>query len=227
MTNLTLRRLTMLGAMFPDIPAIARQFAEIRPFGGARVIVADPNWKFQDWSENGDKRKTPGHHYECRPLEWIMALPVEALAAKDCLLVLWATNPMLREAIQTIDAWGFTYKTAGTWVKRTTHGKVAYGMGRRLRSSNEPFLIATRGAPPVAEAFRSAVVTGASDDDPIASLGLTIEAQAREHSRKPDEVFEMARAMVPEGPAVELFSRQRRPGWTVWGDEVDKFSEAG
>ncbi len=220
------------GKQFPDIQAIAKDWAALRPYMGARIIVADPNWKLRDWSEAGDKTKTPDHHYQCRSLEWIQALPVASLAAQNCLLFLWATNPMLPQALQAVDAWGFEFKTSGTWVKRTKHGKLGYGTGRRLRSSNEPFIIAVRGKPAVASAVRSALLTysdgeaaGICEEDPLSSLGLTIEAKTRQHSRKPEETFDMVRQMVHEGPAIELFSRQKRKGWITWGDQSDKFDE--
>lgn len=214
-----------------DMTATALGFAQIRPYGGASLIVADPPWRHNDWGA-GDKRKTPGHHYKTQPMGWIEDLPVEVLAAKNCLLWLWATAPLLPAALQVADAWGFEFKTAGVWVKRSAHGKLAMAMGRRLRSCHEPFILATKGQPRVAGAIRSALIghETAEDEgitlvDPFASIGVTIEAVRREHSRKPDLAFEAARQCV-EGPAIEVFGRQQREGWIVWGDQSDKFSEA-
>lgn len=214
-----------------DDSSPAKSFTAIRPYGGARLIMADPPWRHLDWSTGGNKAKTPGHQYQTQSLAWIEALPVEVLAAHDCLLWLWATAPLLPQAIGVAQAWGFEFKTCGVWVKRTVHGKLAIGTGRRLRSSHEPFILAARGKPPVATAVRSALVTygrGAAilnDADPFTSIGVTVEAVRREHSRKPDEAYEAARKCV-EGPSVELFARERREGWTVWGNETDKFTEA-
>lgn len=206
------------------------QFLGMRPHGGFNMIMADPPWRFDLRSEAGEE-KAPQAHYPCEDTDAICALPVEAIAAKDCLLWLWATNPMLPDALRVIEAWGFEYKTAGTWVKRTTRGKDAFGTGYVLRSSNEPFLIATRGAPKTTKSTRSTVPTY---DDGFHALGeggvwpagsITIEAKVREHSRKPEEAFEAAENLIPDARRIELFSRQFRQGWSVWGNEVGKFDD--
>jgi N6-adenosine-specific RNA methylase IME4 len=170
------------------------------------LIMADPPWRFDNWSAAGE-RKNAKAHYACASLDWIKALPVADLAARDCVLWLWATNPMLPRALEVMAAWGFTFKTAGHWVKRTRHGKLAFGTGYVLRCAGEPFLIGTRGKPKTARNVRSVV-----------------EGPAREHSRKPDEAFAAAEMMMPGARRIELFSRQERPGWKVWGDEVGRFS---
>lgn len=208
-----------------------REFLDMRPHGGFNMIVADPPWRFDLRSEAGEE-KAPQAHYTCLDIDTLCALPVEALAAEDCLLWLWATNPMLPDALRVIEAWGFKFKTAGTWVKRTTRGKDAFGTGYILRSANEPFIIATRGAPKTTRSTRSTVPTY---DDGFHALGdggnwpagsITIEAKIREHSRKPDEAFEAAENLMPEAQRIELFSRQVRPGWKAWGNEVGRFNAA-
>ncbi len=117
----------------------------------------------------------------------------------------------------------------GTWVKRTKHGKDAFGTGYVLRSSNEPFLIGTRGSPKTTKSTRSTVPTyddGFHEEQPFAASSITIEAIAREHSRKPDEAFVAAERLIPDAQRIELFSRQSRQGWTVWGNETEKFDAA-
>jgi N6-adenosine-specific RNA methylase IME4 len=188
--------------------------------------MADPAWRF-DLRSGAGEAKAPQAHYECMSLEAISDLPVEAVAAPDCLLWLWAINPMLPAALSVMEAWGFEFKTAGTWVKRTVHGKDAFGTGYVLRSSNEPFLIGTRGRPKTTRATRSTVSTNdeafarCTADWPIGSV--TIEAQVREHSRKPEEAFAAAEALMPDARRLELFSRASRPGWAAWGNEAGKF----
>lgn len=183
------------------------------PFGSLKplsfdFIMADPPWQFENWSKKGE-HKNASAKYECQSLDWIKALPVSQLARRDCVLWLWATNPMLPQAIETMEAWGFTFKTAGTWVKRTKTGKMAFGTGYLLRSANEPFLIGTVGEPTVARNIRSA-----------------LEGPVREHSRKPDEAYAIAEAMMPSAlHRADLFSRQVRPGWSGWGNETEKFKE--
>lgn len=169
------------------------------------LIMADPPWLYENWSHKGDKKNAKAH-YECMPLDSIKALPVSHLAAGDCLLWLWATNPMLPQALEVMAAWGFTFKTAGTWVKRTARGGLAFGTGYVLRSASEPFLIGTVGSPRTSKSVRSVV-----------------EGPVREHSRKPDESFAAAEALVPGVPKLELFSGENRHGWDHWGNETGKF----
>lgn len=113
-----------------------------------------------------------------------------------------------------MQSWGFTFKTAGTWakmsktwVKGQKDGKQAFGSGYVLRSACEPFLIGTIGKPKTTPVVRSCVM-----------------AAVREHSRKPDEAFTEAERLMPFAKRLELFSRQERPGWDVFGDEITKFN---
>lgn len=185
---------------------IIQQFYDLRPAGGYGLIMADPPWSFAVRSDKGVTDKGAGGQYSCQPLSWVAALPVSVLAADDCLLWLWATNPMLPQAMAVLDAWGFTFKTAGHWVKRTRHGKLAFGTGYILRCAGEPFLIGTRGEPRTRRSTRS-----------------VIEGPLREHSRKPDETFRAAEQLMPDARRIELFSRQRRPGWDAWGNQTGRF----
>lgn len=191
-------------------PPLAWQFSELRPFGrGFDLIMADPPWSFGLWSAKGQE-KSADAQYATQDLAWIKAMPVPILAADNCLLWLWATHPMLPHALEVIEAWGFTFKTSGVWVKRTTHGKLGFGTGYILRCASEPFLIATKGR----------VRT-------VRNVRTVIEGKVRKHSQKPEEAFhEASRLLDPEhypegGPLrIELFSRTNRPGWKHWGDEA-------
>lgn len=211
---------------FPEMTQIAVDFARIRPFGGAYFLMADPPWHFEDWSPKGDKRKSVSHHYETQHLDWIMRLPVDALVGPKCILWLWATNPMIPQALDVMQAWGFEYSTMGHWNKRTATGKLAFGGGRRLRSSSEPFILATRGNPRVqCRSIRSVI---SEEDEAVIDLAeadVVIDALRREHSRKPEPAYAAAEAMSPEQPRVELFARQRRDGWISWGSETEKFPQ--
>ncbi len=176
------------------------------PFGDLvplryEVILADPPWYFRNRSAKGEI-KNPVSHYSCMEIEAIAALAVNQLAAPDCLLWMWATWPMLPQALDVMAAWGFTYKTGGDWHKTTKHGKTAFGTGYLLRSASEPYLLGTLGAP------RS---------QSKSERGL-IMAELREHSRKP---------VFPDSWRCELFARAPRPNWSAWGDEAGKFQEAG
>ena len=134
-------------------------------------------------------------------------MPVSHLASRDCVLWLWATNPMLPDAFELMKRWGFRFKTAGHWSKKTANGKQAFGTGYILRCAGEPFLIGTIGEPKTTRSVRS-----------------VIEGPVREHSRKPDEAFAAAEALMPGARRIELFSRQEREGWDVFGDETEKFA---
>lgn len=190
------------GAAYSDFGAIP-----ILRYG---MIMADPPWRFINRSSRGEA-KNPSAQYRCMNLEEIADLPVSHLAAPDCLLWLWATNPMLPQALDVLRAWGFEFKTAGHWVKRTRTGKLSFGTGYVLRSAGEPFLIGAIGSPK----------TGARN-----IRSILVEAERREHSRKPEAAFRAAEALVPGVQRLELFSRSPRPGWDVFGDETGKFGEA-
>lgn len=184
------------------------EFSDLRPVGGFDLIMADPPWPYEMRSEKGYAR-SPEAHYDTMPVADIKAMPVESLAAKDCLLWLWALDTQLPQALEVIAAWGFTYKTGGHWAKVGTSGKQAFGLGYLLRNAGEPFLIATRGAPKVQRCVRSVII-----------------APSREHSRKPDKAFAEAERLMPDARRLELFSRQSREGWTTWGREQHLFDEA-
>lgn len=181
-------------------------FGDMKPFS-FDLIMADPPWLFENYSKAGEAKNACAQ-YDCMSLDDIKAMPVSHLAGGDCLLWLWATNPMLPQAFEVMSAWGFTFKTAGTWVKHTVNGKLAFGTGYIHRCANEPWLIGTLGSPKCARNVRSVV-----------------EARVREHSRKPDEAFAAAEMLMPSARRVELFSRERRPGWSHWGNETGKFGE--
>lgn len=181
------------------------------PFGSLEpnaygMIMADPPWDFSNWSKKGE-RKNAKAHYRCLPLAEIKAFPVAELAAPDTVLWMYGTNPMIDQQIDCMKAWGFVFKTMGTWVKTTRLGKIAFGTGYIFRSASEPVLIGTRGNPKTTRSVRSVFF-----------------GEAREHSRKPEEGYAMAERLVPGVRRVELFSRTDRPGWDSWGAEKGKFN---
>lgn len=183
-------------------------FGDLRMFGYSALLV-DPPWRFSNYSTKGEA-KNPVAHYACMSLDDIAALPVHQLAAPDCAMLMWATAPLLPDAIELMRRWGFTFKSAGAWAKQSSTGeKWTFGTGYCFRSAAEFFLLGTIGKPKV----RSR------------SVRNLIVAPIREHSRKPDEQYEIVEQLF-EGPYCEVFSRSTRPGWDSWGNEVGKFDAA-
>ena len=172
-----------------------------------RLIYADPPWTFATYSAKG-KGRSPEAYYDCLSLADLKNLPVGEWAAEDAVLLLWATDPLLEKAFEVIRAWGFTYKTVGFyWVKQNRSGAGFFtGLGFWTRANPEPCLLATRGNPK-----RKA-----------ADVPKLVISPRREHSRKPDEVYERIERLC-EGPYLELFARTTRPGWDAWGAEVGLF----
>jgi len=179
-----------------------------------RVIYADPPWYFKNFSEKGTGRN-PVAHYDCMSIEDLSRLPIYKWAAKDCVLFLWVTDPILDQAIELIEDWGFKYKTVGFyWIK--TNKKVDpekmskksffTGLGYWTRANPEQCLIATRGAPP-----RKAK-----------NIPRLLISPRREHSRKPDEVYNLIKKLC-NGPYLELFARKTQKGWDSWGKEKKLF----
>ena len=178
------------------------------------AILADPPWTFQTWSQAG-KDRSPEKHYGVMDTEELLKMPVGEVSAKDCMLFMWICWPQLPEALAIISQWGFQYKTcAFCWMKAHTQqidifrddSDVQVGMGYYTRSNSEVCLLATRGKP---KRLNADVRQG-------------IIAPRREHSRKPDGVHERIERLVA-GPYLELFARQKREGWTTWGNQTDKF----
>jgi N6-adenosine-specific RNA methylase IME4 len=181
-------------------------FGSLKMFGYS-AILADPPWYFRNFSAKGEI-KNPVAHYACMSTADIAALPVSQLAAPDCALLMWATAPMLPDAIDLMRAWGFTFKSAGAWAKQSSTGNAwAFGTGYCFRSAAEFFLLGTLGKPKV----RSR------------SVRNLIVAPVREHSRKPEDQYAMVEQLFA-GPYAEVFSRANRAGWDSFGDETGKFA---
>lgn len=183
------------------------------PFGDLRpisydLIVADPPWRFRTWGEH-NQHKSASRHYALMTTAAIEALPVERLAQKDCLLLLWATGAMLPQALSTMAAWGFKYKSLMSWRKTTLSGKVRMGTGYWTRSMHEPILLGTIGNPSKVSGFPS-----------------LFDGIAREHSRKPSEFYNLVRRHSTGLRCADLFSREHHEGFDGWGHEIGKFNEA-
>lgn len=166
------------------------------------IIYADPPWSYKDKKCNGACE----FHYETMNINDICQLPISQISAEDSVLFLWVTYPMLQEAMQLINAWGFKYKTIGfQWVKQNKSGNgFFFGLGRWTRGNTECCLIATKGKPKRVNN----------------SVGQLIISPLQAHSKKPDETREKIIELMGNLPRIELFARQYTDGWDCWGNEV-------
>jgi N6-adenosine-specific RNA methylase IME4 len=167
------------------------------------VIYVDPPWRFTTYSAAG-RGRTADAWYDTMSLDEIKALPVAARAASNCALFCWVTDPFLETAFDVLRAWGFKFKTvAFYWVKLNKDGTPFKGLGHWTRGNPEQCLLATRGSPPR--------LSG--------NVDKLIMSPRREHSRKPDEVYDRIEKLV-DGPYLELFARTTRAGWDAFGNEI-------
>lgn len=178
-----------------------------KSLGRFGTILADPPWRFS----NRTGKMAPEHRrlsrYSTMTLEEIMELPVAHLAAPKSHLYLWVPNALVREGLEVMKRWGFTYKTNIVWHKiRKDGGPDGRGVGFYFRNVTELVLFGTRGHIRTLAPGRRQV--------------NIILSRKREHSRKPDELYEIIEKCSP-GPYLELFARHMRRGWIQWGDELD------
>jgi N6-adenosine-specific RNA methylase IME4 len=196
----------------PTLPSPSRDLAEkIR--GEFATILADPPWQFQ----NRTGKVAPEHRrllrYPTMELQEILDLPVADFAAARSHLYLWCPNALLMEGLRVMKAWGFTYKSNIVWFKiRKDGGPDGRGVGFYFRNVTELVLFGVRGSMRTLKPGRTQV--------------NTLATRKREHSRKPDEIYDIIEACSP-GPYLELFARFCRDGWTQWGNEdVEQNSRA-
>lgn len=171
-----------------------------------KIIYADPPWQYRVYSKKGQGRSAE-NHYHTMNIKDIMALPVDKIADKDCILFLWITFPCLKEGIEVMERWGFKYKTCGfNWVKRNKKKNTYFmGLGFWTRSNSEICLIGTKGQPKRISK----------------SVPQICDARIMEHSRKPAEIRERIVELCGELPRIELFARDKVKGWDSLGDEMD------
>jgi len=173
--------------------------------GPYTTIYADPPWRFQ----NRTGKMAPEHQrllrYPTMTLEEILELPVNQVAAAQSHLYLWVPNALIAEGLEVMKHWGFTYKTNLVWYKtRLDGGPDGRGVGFYFRNVTELVLFGVRGHMRTLDPGRTQV--------------NLVPQRKREHSRKPDEFYDLIEECSP-GPYLELFARRPRPGWTQWGNE--------
>lgn len=176
--------------------------------GGFKTVLADPPWRFS----NRTGKVAPEHRrldrYSTMTLDAIKNVPVAGCVATNAHLYLWVPNALLPEGLAVVEAWGFRYVSNLAWVKRRKDGGPdGRGVGFYFRNVTELILFGVRGSMRTLSPARSQV--------------NVIETRKREHSRKPDEQYDIIEACSP-GPRLELFARHPRDGWTLWGEESEE-----
>ena len=189
------------------------------------VILADPPWPYNSRAHHKTRfRGGAWGHYPLMTMDAIRELgaTVQELAAEDAVLYLWCTGPLLDEQIKLFEAWGFEFVTIGfVWVKlNPKNQRPFHGVGFYTKSNAELCLFGKRGKTlrPATDKISQIVYPDDGDADPLTSPAILSER--REHSRKPDEVYEAIEAMYPNLPKLELFARTPREGWKPWGNQV-------
>lgn len=178
-----------------------------RPYG---TILADPPWQFQ----NRTGKMAPEHkrlnRYSTLALKEIEELPISSVAAENSHLYLWVPNALLAEGLQVMEAWGFKYKTNLIWHKiRKDGGPDGRGVGFYFRNTTEIILFGLKGKLRTNQAGRTQV--------------NIIKTQKREHSKKPDELYDIIEACSPPH-YLELFARGKRKNWDQWGNQVEDYT---
>ena len=176
--------------------------ARIRALPGGKygVLYVDAGWRFEPYSRETGMDRAADNHYATSTLEQIKAIDVASIAAPDCVLFMWATAPMMPQALAVMAAWGFAYKSQIVWDKEII------ATGYWFRNRHELLLVGTRGqvpAPAMGTQWPSVMVK-----------------RRTAHSVKPEWAYELIENYFPSLPKIELFARRARAGWSSWGAEA-------
>lgn len=174
------------------------------------VIYADPPWAYRQHGTTEKSRGNAAKHYQTMATEDICKLPVKKICEGGAVCFMWETFPNITEAVKVLEAWGFTYKTAAfVWIKKNRRsGGNFWGMGAYTRANAEVCLLG------ISPGFR------AKDQICIHRVHQVIEAPFEGHSKKPDETRRRIVELLGDVPRLEMFARDRVPGWDTWGNEV-------
>jgi N6-adenosine-specific RNA methylase IME4 len=188
---------------------VALEFANNVKNRGYQTILADPPWRFT----NRTGKMAPEHkrlsRYNTLSMQDIMDIPVSSIANSSCHLYLWVPNALLQEGLEVMKAWGFQYKANIVWHKvRKDGGPDGRGVGFYFRNTTEIVLFGIKGRMRTLAPGRSQV--------------NIIRTQKQEHSRKPDEFYQLIEKCSP-GPFLEIFARGKREGWEVFGNQAEDY----
>lgn len=176
-----------------------------------KIIYADPPWKYVQDKKSKDFRAVTSEHYETMTTEELCKLPVDKICKDSAILFMWATFPTIQEAFKVMKSWGFEYKTCGfLWIKKTKKSNVnAWGMGFYTRSNAEICLIGIKKKSKAKDLIKSHAVH------------QIVESVRLRHSEKPPEVRDKIIELCGNEPRIELFAREKKKGWDVWGNEIN------
>lgn len=184
------------------------------------IIYADPPWQYTDKKKEGRTKCGAENHYPCMSTVELCSLPIKKIAEDNAVLFLWATFPMIWDALPVILNWGFRYKTLGfSWIKTNKDGTPWFGVGAYAKSNCEVCLMATRGKV-------GRLIKGVESDPKdilrvqTNHVSSVIMSPRSEHSRKPVEVRDRIVELFGDISRIELFARQQTPGWDVWGNQI-------
>lgn len=170
--------------------------------GRFQVVYADPAWEYSNKSSRGAAED----HYSVMKLDDIKNLPVKELCKKDAVLFLWATPPLLKEALEVMESWGFTYKTvAFVWIKLNKDGTPFMGMGNYTRANAELCLLGTKQKGVKVQKH---------------NVSQIVQSIREIHSKKPSVIYRNIEELHGDCERLELFARTQRENWTCWGNEL-------
>lgn len=173
-----------------------------------KTIYADPPWRFQNRTGKGSPENKRLNRYPTMKLCDIANLPVARISDSAAHLYLWVPNALVSEGLDVMKRWGFTYKTNLVWYKvRKDGGPDGRGIGFYFRNVTELILFGVRGRMRTLQPGRTQV--------------NLIPKLKREHSRKPDEIYDLIERCSP-GPFLEMFARHNRKGWSQFGDQLEE-----
>lgn len=180
------------------------------------LIYADPPWYWKSRSQKGEGRSAK-NHYSVMTLQEIKDLPIASISADRSVLVLWAIDPMLPQALELMDAWGFEYKTVVFYWIKTNQKSPGYftGLGYYTRANPEQAILGTR------KKDRAAGISGGGISRVRKDIRRLIVSPRGRHSEKPEEARLRLEQLFGDVSRIELFARSRRPGWAAWGNQVE------
>jgi len=170
-----------------------------------QIIYADPPWSYND--KMSGHSFSLDHEYQTQDADWINKLPVQSICDKNCVLFLWVVSPLLKEGLETLEAWGFDYVTlVFCWIKETPlMGLQVKNLGRWTMGGVELVLLGRKGLP---KRIKNNVLQ-------------TVFDVRTKHSKKPEEIRHRIVDLMGNIPRIELFARKKTEGWDVWGNEVE------